>query len=166
MNVRHAIPCPATPPCTTFELQVRLNDSFKSDLAWWRLFLATWEGSAIWGWGWRGSTVLCRCDNSAVVGVLRTRTCKEKEVMHLLRCLHFYEASLECRVVGKHLPGTLNDRADDLSRNRLYSFLQKLQKPADTNSSPSCTLRPSALEKPDWQSLEWKQLFRASLRVH
>ncbi len=26
---------------------IRLNDSIKSDLAWWRLFLATWEGSAM-----------------------------------------------------------------------------------------------------------------------
>lgn len=42
---------------------------------------------AIWGVSWKQQTILCLCDNRAVVGILRTRTSKTK--VHLVRCLHF-----------------------------------------------------------------------------
>lgn len=125
---------------------IRLNEDFKSDLAWWSLFLSmerishdviiqagtaiptatvtsdasgswgcgafhdsqwfqlawpdmtTAEQSinlkelspiavtlAIWGGSWRYQAVRCLTDNSAVVSILRTRTCKNKDVMQLLR---------------------------------------------------------------------------------
>lgn len=46
-----------------------------------------------------------QCDNQAAVHVASVRLCKDKTLMHLLRCL-FY-----C-----YLPGTLNVLADNLSR--------------------------------------------------
>ena len=42
---------------------------------------------AMWGNLWRNSHVLIRCDNLAVVMVLRTRTCKDAVMMHLLRLI-------------------------------------------------------------------------------
>ena len=33
--------------------------------------------AALWGGEWRGETVHCRCDNQAVVSVLRSRTSKD-----------------------------------------------------------------------------------------
>jgi hypothetical protein len=203
---------------------IRLNGDFKSDLAWWSLFISTWNRSAMmsasqqappsavvtsdasgtWGcgayhaqqwfqlawpdeataqqtitlkelapiviavaaWGaqWRSRVVLCRTDNSAVVAILHTRTSKCKEVMHLLRCLHFYEAFFGCSLTGEHLPGTNNERADDLSRNRLHSFLQKTP---DASKSPTPIPQPLLellfTRKPDWLSREWRASFEASL---
>ncbi len=202
---------------------IRLNQNFKSDLAWWVSLLSHWEGSAmmstscppppniivtsdasgnwgcgaywanwwfqlawpdnsasqsimfkelaaiviataIWGHKWRYGVVLCRCDNSAVVSVLRSRTSHEKEAMHLLRCLHFYEAFYECRLVSEHLPGVDNDLADDLSRNRLPSFLQKAPEASKTSAGiPPALIELLLQRKPDWLSSEWRELFRATL---
>ena len=47
---------------------------------------------AIWGHLWSQQTVLCFTDNTAVVSILLSRTSKNKDIMHLVRCLHFYEA--------------------------------------------------------------------------
>lgn len=120
--------------------------------------------TAIWGHKWRYGVVLCRCDNSAVVSVLRSRTSHEKEAMHLLRCLHFYEAFYECRLVSEHLPGVDNDLADDLSRNRLLSFLQKAPEASKTPAGiPPALIELLLRRKPDWLSSEWRELFRATL---
>ena len=206
---------------------IRLSGAFKSDLAWWSMFLNAWKGSAmmsptqtapptavvtsdasgswgcgaycnhqwfqlawpdestakqaitlkelapivlaaaVWGSQWRSSTVLCRTDNAAVVDILRSRTSKCKETMHLLRCLHFYEAFLECTITAEHLPGEENDRADDLSRNRLFSFLQKTPEASRTPTPiPQPLLELLFTKRPDWLSREWKALFKDSLITH
>lgn len=82
---------------------------------------------AVWGQSWTNCSVMSRCDNMAVVEVLRTRTTKEKDVMHLLRCLHFFEAHFECRVQSVHIQGIDNDRADDLSS--IIAFIPSCRKP-------------------------------------
>ena len=79
---------------------------------------------ALWGRNWTGQVVQCRCDNSAVVAVLASRTSKDQDLMHLLRCLALFEAKLSVRVIGAHLPGAQNTLADNLSRDALSSFLQ------------------------------------------
>lgn len=203
---------------------IRLSESFRSDLAWWSLFLRHWDGSAmmspshpptpsatitsdasggwgcgaycedkwfqlawpdeetaqqsitlkelapivlsaaVWGSAWRHCTVRCLTDNSAVVCILGSRTCRNKEIMHLLRCLHFFEAYFECALIAEHIPGAHNDRADDLSRNRLLSFLQKTPQalPVPTAIPPSL-LDLLFRSRPDWLSDTWKQQFEGSL---
>ena len=49
---------------------------------------------AMWGRDWQGSSIRCRCDNAAVVAVLRSGWCKNKYAMHLLRSLHFFSSSV------------------------------------------------------------------------
>ena len=121
----------------------------------------------IWGAQWRSQVVRCLCDNAAVVSILRSRTSRNKEVMHLLRCLYFYEAHFECKLTTEHIPGIHNDRADDLSRNCLSSFSQKMPL-----ASRTPTLIPPAMidllfrVKPDWLAQEWRQLFKRSLANH
>ena len=44
---------------------------------------------AIWGKKWAGSHVLARCDNMAVVEILKSRTSRHAKIMHLVHCLHF-----------------------------------------------------------------------------
>lgn len=119
---------------------------------------------ALWGAAWKQQTVLCRTDNSAVVSMLRTRTSKTKAIMHLIRCLHFFEAHFECHIVSVHIPGIHNERADDLSRNHLYSFMQKMPEADRTPTViPSALLNLLFILKPDWLSVEWKRLFKATL---
>ena len=49
-----------------------------------------------WGSSWHGQQVLCHCDNQVVVACLRSRTSKDRGLMHLLRCLVFVEAHTQC----------------------------------------------------------------------
>ena len=45
-----------------------------------------------WGPGWHGRRVQCWCDNQAAIQVVKARTCKDKGMMYLLRCMFFIEA--------------------------------------------------------------------------
>ena len=100
--------------------------------------------------------VICHSDNQAVVAVTHFRTSKDPDIMHFLRCLSFMEAWGEFFLSAKYIPGSCNELADDLSRNRLSSFLQKA-----LNMSLKSTAIPQPLkdllliEKPDWLTPSW-----------
>ena len=120
---------------------------------------------ALWGKQWTGSTIMCKWDNVAVVTVIGSRTSRNKAVMHLLRCLFFLEASFDCHLLASHIPGVQNELADDLSRNRLTSFLQK----APPSMSPTPCLVPQYLRDLlfhaiDWTSPSWRMQFANILR--
>ena len=51
--------------------------------------------AAVWGKHWKGLDVMCHSDNQAVVAVICSRTSKDHDIMHLLRCLSFMEAWCE-----------------------------------------------------------------------
>jgi len=120
--------------------------------------------AAMWGKAWGGLVVCCRCDNDAVVAVVNRRTSRDQDLMHLLRCLSFFEAAFSFRVVASHIPGVENTLADDLSRNKLSSFLQAMGQ-----SHQSIPLQPLldmlVNYKPDWTSPAWRRLFSATLRM-
>ena len=120
--------------------------------------------AVIWGHQWSGHRVLSNCDNQAVVAVLNSRYSKEKDLMQLLRCLFFVEATCQFHLTAAHLPGVLNECADDLSRNRLPAFHRKMPQAA---SHPS-PIPPSLLQwllHPDlnWTSPSWTQQFSSSV---
>ena len=77
--------------------------------------------AALWGRQWKGRTILCRSDNTAVVAAINN-TSKVKESAHLLRCLAFICASFQCQLRASHIPGPHNTVADALSRNNLVQF--------------------------------------------
>ena len=203
---------------------IRLNREFRSDLAWWRLFLDPWNGigllqdarivsglevtsdasgswgcgawhdtewfqlpwsesaqaldisvkelipivmaAAIWGRGWKDSVITCFCDNQAVVAVLSSRTCRDRHLMHLLRCLFFFEAYGQFRIQCRHISGACNGKADDLSRNNLSAFFLKVP---SANRAPSSipTLLPNLLISvdQDWISPAWTQQFSIILNM-
>ena len=119
--------------------------------------------SAIWGRQWIGHTVQCKCDNEAVVAVITSRTSKNVPVMHLLRCLFFFEATFNCAIKAMHLPGATNELADDLSRNRLSLFLQKSpQMDPEPHRIPP-ELRDLLFTPIDWTSQHWRCRFSAIL---
>ena len=114
----------------------------------------------VWGHTLNRKQVLCNCDNSAVVAVINTRYSKDKDLMQLLRCLFFVEAYYQFHMIARHLPGTLNDCADDLLRNRLSAFRTKLPN-ADTHPTPipSSLLQWLLQPQADWTSPSWIQQF-------
>ena len=81
---------------------------------------------AVWGREWRGQQVLGHCDNEAVVHMMASRSSRNPDLMHLLRCLFFLEADYGFSLSIVHIAGIANDRADDLSRNKMSSFLSKV----------------------------------------
>ena len=91
---------------------------------------------------------------------MASRTSKNPELAHLLRCLFFIEAERGFSLSVVHIAGVANDRADDLSRDKLSSFLLKVPK-ADRLPTP---LPPSLLEllldtHGTWISPDWTRRF-------
>ena len=201
---------------------IRLNREFRADLAWWQLFLRSWNGvgllgdyrlrhgheltsdasgtwgcgawygtswfqypwsgraqhlsiavkelfpiviaAAVWGHRWKGLSITSYCDNTAVVAVLNSRSCRDKHLMHLLRCLFFYEAYWQFNIRCHHVAGRCNDKADDLSRNDLPAFLSKVPgADAHPPSIPEALPRLLLSQELDWISPTWIQLFKHTL---
>ena len=206
---------------------IRLNKAFRSDLAWWRLFAAEWNGISflpptsrlpcrqlasdasgswgcgaycgshwfqlcwdgrsaglpimvkellpivlacmVWGQEWAHSCIRCLCDNQAVVACLRSRTSRDGHCMHMLRTLAFVEARHAFALRPQYISTTDNHLADDLSRDKLVSFLAKVPY-ADIRATPlPAILLDLLLDRSlDWTSPRWLQQFsdifrRASL---
>ena len=110
---------------------------------------------AIWGPLWQGTTVLTRCDNIEVVNIVNHGTSKNRDAMHLARCLAFIAAKFEFHIVAVHIKGTLNVQADALSRNNLALF-HSLQHREGT-PVPQLLLNLVILSKPDWTSKRWTE---------
>ena len=79
--------------------------------------------AALWGSSWSRKKILFRCDNTAAVEALSSRSAKDPTMAYLLRCLFFIEAQFKFESTAKHIPGRENAAADALSRNRLSAFL-------------------------------------------
>lgn len=123
-------------------------------------------GAAIWGEEWRGQTVRVWCDNAAVVSTINRGSSRNREAMHLARCLAFIKAKLECDLIASHIPGANNTRADSLSRNNLALFRalhpQAYQEPS---AIPVALLDMLVLSKPDWTSTLWTELWSSIFRT-
>ena len=88
-----------------------------------------------------GYQVVCHSDNQSVVADLRSRTSKHKGMMHLLRCLVFMEAQLQCFLFPTYIDTKANHLADSLSRDDARSFLSKV---------PSARRHPAPVSTPYW----------------
>lgn len=116
-------------------------------------------GAALWGKHWQGGAVRCRCDNAAVVAVLRSGRSRDERVMHLMRSLFFFLAQHDMSLVAEHIPGVENGAADALSRNDASSFLLQVPSakriPAEV---PPELLQMLVHQQPDWTSHSWTKL--------
>ena len=108
--------------------------------------------------------MLCHCDNQAVVSVIRSRSCRDKKLMHLLRCLFFFEAYFGIRLQASHVAGVNNGAADALSRDNLSLFFSFLPQAA-VSPTPLPRELVELLLSPDmdWLSPIWTQRFKATL---
>ncbi len=91
----------------------------------------------MWGCLWTGMTVLCMCDNMAVVTIINSGRSRMDKAMHLMRCfLAWWDVALVC----KHIPGADNDTADALSRNYSSSWCQSQQRTPPAFQRVSCSV--------------------------
>ena len=120
---------------------------------------------ALWGHNWRGQTVLCHSDNAAVVSIINTGRSRDQLAMHLMRSLFFFTAQSGCILRAVHVEGRLNVAADALLRDNLSLFRHQVP-----DAHPTPTPIPAELvelllvQRPDWTSKSWKQLFTSILQ--
>ena len=110
--------------------------------------------------------MLVQCDNMAVVSIVNQRSSKNKEAMHLARCLAFIAGKFDFHMEAIHIKGANNILADALSQNNLLLF-QSLHPQADKESSPipESLLDLLIISKPDWTSKNWTELWSSTFRT-
>ena len=59
---------------------------------------------ALWENQWKGATVLCRCDNAAVVSIVNLESSKDALAMHLMRSPFFITAVNGIFLYAQHIP--------------------------------------------------------------
>ncbi len=122
--------------------------------------------TVLWGRSWRGQTVLARCDNAAVVSIIGKGTSRDKEAMHLARCLAFFQAEFDVQLVASHIKGAENVLADALSRNNSVLFrAQCPQAEAEPTPIPEALLDLLLVKRPDWTCPGWTDLWSATVRA-
>ena len=57
----------------------------------------------VWGRSWSVQKVLCHYDNQVAVAAIRSRSSAQPQIMHLLRCLFFIEASSNFSLVAEYI---------------------------------------------------------------
>ena len=126
--------------------------------------LAVLLAVAVWGDRLYGTRVQWLCDNHAAVRVVSSRSCRDQSLMHLLRCLFFFEARYQFRLVASHIPDVDNTLADDLSRDCLSCFLSKAPE-MERHPSPIPTSLPTLLlEGGNWMCPRWMKEFASIFR--
>ena len=119
---------------------------------------------AIWGKHWHGKYMQFQSDNEAVISALSTKSCKDTSLMHMLRCLFFFQAHHSFSYTARHIPGIDNTLTDALSRNNATLFLSKVPNADKTTTHvPQELMELLVIQKPDWTSQNWTTLFSTIL---
>ena len=66
-----------------------------------KVLLPVVMGVTMWGGQWRNGTVRCRCDNAAVVAILRLGTSRRPKATRLTRCLFVFAAKFNVVLVSR-----------------------------------------------------------------
>ena len=120
--------------------------------------------AAIWGHEWHNKTILCQCDNAAVVAVVNSGSAKDPLLMHFMRILFFLAAKCRFALRAKHIAGSTNSAADAISRNRLSLFFTLFPQAQPTPTElPPALLNLFLIQRPDWLSPEWRLLWRNTM---
>ena len=119
----------------------------------------------IWGNRWAKGSVVAHCDNQAVVAVVNSGSCRDANLMQLLRGLHFVKAHFDISMKAVHIPGQKNVLADAISRDKLPLFLTQAPGANKVPTSiPASLVDLLVVKQPDWTSLNWSRLFTDCLR--
>jgi len=106
---------------------------------------------------------MARCNNSAVVAIIRGGTSRTPQEANLMKCLTFLSAVYEFSVGAIHLAGVHNTSADALSRNNLPMFrILNPQANQGTTAVPAMVLDLILLQEPDWKARDWTSQWSSS----
>ena len=94
-----------------------------------------------WGNNWRNKQILFFTDNSSITYVWKTGTCRDKNIMRLVRALFMFTASRNINILMHHIPGQSNLLADLLSRLQVQKFHQ---------AHPQALLQPAIVSADVW----------------
>jgi len=118
----------------------------------------------VWGPLLSGTRVEFRCDNSSVVDSINKGSSKEPTVMHLLRCLWFFSAHFDVKILASHIPGVSNTAADKISRNQSKEFLRSNPDAARVPVLiPTPLLKIISPRRLDWTSSSFVRHFKRTL---
>jgi len=116
---------------------------------------------AIWGPLLARTHTEFQCDNLSLVEAIQKGSSKDNMVMHLLRCLWFFQALFDISIHVSHIPGVQNTAADLLSRNQTTKFLQLYpQSSLVPTPVPAPLQKIVSPQKLDWTSAEFLCCFR------
>ena len=119
-------------------------------------------GVALCGKQWQGGSVVCRCDNAAVVAILKSGWCKDNMAMHLLRSLFFWLAMYQVSILSEHIPGANNGPANALSRNNVSYFMSQVPIASQQKTEvPQELIELLLTRRPDWTSQSWRVLLES-----
>ncbi len=90
---------------------------------------------------------------------MKSRSSRHKVMMHLLRCIAFIEASLECVLAPVYNDTESNHQTDDLSRNNVKGSVRARPRHANLPLPPGAT----ADQEVDWTAQVWWQQFRRTI---
>ena len=88
-----------------------------------------------WGHEWFNQQIIIYTDNYCIVNVWRSGSCKNTDIMKLVRKLFLFAARGNINILMQHIPGVSNASADALSRLQLSRFRQ-LVPHADPDPTP------------------------------
>ena len=83
-----------------------------------------------WGHKWTNKQIVLGTDNEAIVHVWCKGSCKDRDIMVLIRNLFYFTAKNNINLLVKHIPGKYNVYADLLSRLQVGKFKEKCPKAA------------------------------------
>ena len=121
--------------------------------------------AGVWGRRWSASGVRVLSDNMATVAAINNQTSRIEQSAHLLRHLAFLSAQFQCTFVTEHLPGRHNAWVDALSRNNQQLFISlSPQAHHIPKAIPVVLLQLLIIERPDWTSQCWTELWKDILK--
>ena len=80
-----------------------------------------------WGHEWANQQILFFSDNMCITNIWRSGSCRDKDMMRLIRSLFLFTAKSNINILMKHIPGTSNILADHLSRLQVAEFHHRFQ---------------------------------------
>ena len=120
----------------------------------------------VWGPYLRKNTLLLQCDNLSLVTAINKGACRDRVVMHLLRCMWFFVAHFDINIVAKHLPGKDNIAADKLSRNNTdQTFLSQAGLSSLPTPLPPTVHQIISPKGLDWLSPHFQTLLKKTLAL-
>ena len=179
-NGKSMLPQPEPSHTITFDISGSWGcGAFSSDELWFQLARpASWSqfhmaakemvlvvvSIAIWGALWVSSSVLICSDNMAVVSAINSGSVKDHLLMHLSRCLHFFLAHFDIRLVARHIAGIYNTAADALSHNNLGIFFKCFPQASRIQAQVPDSLQDMLLlHRRDWLCPSWRHMFLDTL---